>query len=88
MNDSKDVAEHSAAPSCSLTVHVGEFLFEFSSFGQWVAKASSWFTNTGVRGEECLCVDAAGRLCRIGKQFMRARDEGTFPVRVYRMTVE
>jgi hypothetical protein len=29
------------------------------------------------------CVDAQGRRCNVGKDFMRARDEGTFPVRYF-----
>ena len=66
-----------------LTVSVGEFLFEFSSFERWVAKAAGWFTSAGVRSDDCICVDSVGRICTCGKQFMRARDEGTFPVRVY-----
>lgn len=73
---------------CSLTVHVGELLFEFSSYENWVAKAGGWFAKAEVRGHECICVDSVGRLCRVGKQFVRARDEGTFPIRVYRMVIE
>lgn len=66
----------------------------FDSFEQWVRHASSWLTchneynNTehgeakGWRGHHftALCFDSAGRPCRQGSDFMRARDEGTFPV--------
>lgn len=60
---------------------VGEELFEFRSYSQWVNKAASWFS--GCKPNECICIDSAGRICRTGKQFMRARDEDTFPVKVY-----
>lgn len=36
-----------------------------------------------VRGEDTVCVDQKGRMCRIGKHFMVARDEGAFPIDVY-----
>ena len=66
-----------------IPVVVGEMLFEFSSFDCWVANASRWFTKSGFRGDDCICIDSINRICRTGKQFMRARDEGTFPIRVY-----
>lgn len=60
---------------------------QFDSYEQWVNKARSWLggiSSGGVRYkdvEHVVCVDARGRLCSIGRDFMRARDEGTFPVR-------
>ena len=54
----------------------GEPVFRaFKDFQNWVHKASTW-VNGGV------CIDAAGRHCKIGADFMRARDEGTFPVTI------
>lgn len=41
----------------------------------WVNHAASW-----IGGTNPLCADAKGRLCPSGKEFARARDEGTFPV--------
>lgn len=53
----------------------------FASFQQWVNKASSRLTDGAI------CVDAKGRICRQGRDFARARDENTFPVRFfYEMT--
>lgn len=52
---------------------------QFDSFEQWVNKANSWLTRRGL--ERASCFDALDRPCRIGADFMRARDEGTFPVR-------
>ena len=47
----------------------------FGSFQMWVNKATSW-----IGGENAACFDVQGRRCRMGADFMRARDEGTFPV--------
>lgn len=51
---------------------------QFATFIQWVNKATSW-----IGGENALCVDVRDRVCRNGGDFMRARDEGAFPVRFY-----
>lgn len=51
---------------------------EFKCFQTWVNKATSW-----IGGTNALCADALGRRCRIGGDFMRARDEGAFPVRYW-----
>lgn len=60
----------------SYNMRTGETVFRaFPSFQTWVNKASTW-----VNGGTCL--DAKGRQCKIGADFMRARDEGTFPVTV------
>jgi hypothetical protein len=51
---------------------------EFATFNEWVNKATSW-----IGGTNALCADSQGRICRIGGDFMRARDEGTFPIRFW-----
>lgn len=51
---------------------------EFSCFQTWVCKAASW-----IGGTNPLCADAKDRVCRNGADFMRARDEGAFPVRFW-----
>lgn len=50
----------------------------FTSFQQWVNKATSW-----IGGTNPLCADAKDRICRNGGDFMRARDENAFPVRFW-----
>ena len=55
----------------------------FDTFEQWVNKASSWLTRYPGYDDKrfrATCLDSAGRPCLIGRDFMRARDEGTFPV--------
>jgi hypothetical protein len=70
---------------------------QFDTFEQWVRHASSWLTQNGHpdynntehgttkgwRGHHftALCFDTKGRICRMGADFIRARDEKTFPVR-------
>lgn len=71
-----------------ITVSLGEYMFEFSSFERWVNKAQSWFRNCGVRSDDTICLDSKGRVCLSGKQFMRARDDGSFPIKVYRLTCD
>ena len=66
-----------------LTINVGELLFEFETFGEWVNKATVKFERCGYRGSQTICVDAHGRICTLGKQFMLARDEEAFPIKVY-----
>jgi hypothetical protein len=73
--------------SNEITITVGPMLFQFDSFEHWVNHASTEFAKAAVAGHHCLCVDAKGRLLIMGKQFMRSRDDGSFPVKVYRKVV-
>lgn len=59
---------------------------EFRDFNDWVSFATTRLTGTtDERGVEvsAICVDALGRRCSVGAHFMRARDEGAFPVRYF-----
>lgn len=65
---------------------VPDWAGEFHSFDNWVNKATGKLTGrTGSVGEvlSAMCVDTLGRRCHVGKDFMRARDENTFPVRFF-----
>jgi hypothetical protein len=66
-----------------MEIELGPEMFRFTSFEQWVNKAQSWFKNYGVSPSQYVCIDATGRICGKGKQFMSARDRGAFPVVVY-----
>ena len=48
---------------------------QFPDFQTWVNKAQTW-VNGGI------CIDRHGRELKIGADFMRARDEGSFPVTI------
>ena len=62
---------------------VGPLLFSFATFDSWVNQAQRIWRFHGVRGEDTVCLDQKGRMCRWGAHFMVARDEGAFPVDVY-----
>lgn len=51
---------------------------EFPSYHKWVQKAAGW-----IGGCNAVCFDAKDRLCHIGRDFARARDEDAFPVRFW-----
>lgn len=60
----------------SVLMTTGEPVFRsFPNYQTWVNKAPTW-VNGGI------CMDALGRRCKIGAEFMRAQDEGTFPVTI------
>lgn len=65
------------------SVQIGDELFRFDSFTQWVNKAQRWFRTCGERKH--ICIDARGRICLSGLEFARARDESSFPIVVYRI---
>lgn len=60
-------------------------VFSFSSFDDWCHNAQVQFRRYELFSNDVACIDSKGRLCLVGKQFMRARDERTFPVDVYRL---
>jgi hypothetical protein len=51
---------------------------EFRDFEDWVNTATR-----KIGGMNPLCADAQDRVCTMGLHFMRARDEGSFPVRFW-----
>ena len=51
---------------------------QFANYRQWVNKARSWIGGTGA-----VTYDSQDRRCDIGRDFMRADAEGTFPVRFW-----
>lgn len=64
--------------------------FRFESFQQWVdtAKSMPWtleHCSDGGKFAREVCVDAQGRVCRNGGDFILADAEGAFPVVAYRI---
>jgi hypothetical protein len=65
---------------------VPEWAGQFDTFEDWCNHASRALTGeVGSTGEKlsAFCVDAKGRRCNIGKDFMTARDEDAFPIRYF-----
>jgi hypothetical protein len=64
---------------------MAEYDQQFDSFTEWKNKASSWLTRRQRWDDDnkfrAICFDAKGRYCYNGGCFMRARDEGAFPIR-------
>ena len=71
----------------NVNVQLGDELFSFSSEQDWVNKAQSRFANCGVPRGHYISIDAAGRVCTKGAEFMRATSEKTYPITVYRLLV-
>lgn len=65
------------------SITLGEELFTFTDHQNWVNLAQLFYRSSGVPSHDCVAIDAAGRICTRGLHFMRARDEGTYPIRVY-----
>jgi hypothetical protein len=75
-------------PKVQITIEVGEPILEFKSFQDWVDTAQHRFkvakeVHCIHTMDHLICVDANGRVVTMGKGFMRARNEGTFPVKVF-----
>lgn len=66
-----------------IRMRLGRPLFEFRSFDDWVNQAKSRFEHSRRDGRSAICIDTKGRICDSGREFMRARDDGSFPVVVY-----
>jgi hypothetical protein len=64
-------------PTTPLEGFEPDWFGQFTTFDTWVGKAPTWIDGSAV------CIDAKGRRCLIGRDFMRARDENAFPVRFF-----
>lgn len=73
--------------SNTIKITVGEADFSFRSFTDWCNNAQHLFKEARLTSNSAICVDARGRICDSGKEFMRARDEDAFPVVVYRKVI-
>lgn len=69
-------------PQNSVTIEA-ELIATFENFHEWVNKASS---NIGCyRSSEIVCIDQSNKMLLSRKDFSFARDNGLFPIHVYRM---
>lgn len=67
-----------------ITVNVGEEVFSFSDFEDWCATAKWKFEDASLRSCNAICIDTRGRVCQTGIEFMRARDDRSYPIRVFK----
>lgn len=67
--------------------YVPQWAGQFNTFQAWVSHATRALTDgpTNSLGMTlpAICVDAKGRRCTCGGDFMRARDDDAFPVRYF-----
>lgn len=74
-------------PQISITITVGEELFQFSSYENWISKAQNWFKQSRATSSSTICVDAKGRICEYGMHFQRAKIDDAYPIKVYRKAI-
>ena len=67
-----------------VAIVVGEMLFEFSDFRNWCDTAKAKFAMAGAAADNTICIDNRCRVVNRGGDFMRAQEDGAFPVKVYR----
>ena len=70
-----------------IEMQLGDEIFSFTSEQHWVNKAQSWFARSSVPKYNYIAVDAAGRVCTKGAEFIRATKENTYPITVYKLLV-
>lgn len=69
----------------TVTVTLGEKLFEFSSKQDWVNRGPRiWRVHQATDGR-AIAIDTKGRICQMGGHFMRAEVDGSYPISVYRV---
>ena len=66
-----------------LTIFVGDELFAFNNFADWVRNAKELFANNRPASANAICLDTKGRVCTFGEDFAIARDDDSFPIRVF-----
>jgi hypothetical protein len=72
----------------TISISVGPELFTIPSFELWKYRAKEQFDGCGHHYRRTIAVDARGRVCATGREFMRARDSAAFPIRVYGIAEE
>lgn len=69
----------------TITVSLGEKLFEFSSQQDWVNKGPRIWRIHQVTDGRAISIDKLGRICQCGAEFARAERDGAYPICVYRL---
>lgn len=70
-----------------VTVKVGKLEFQFKSMAEWINRSPHIWIEHDLKADRALCVDSFGRICEMGKDFQRAKDDGAYPIRVYRKAI-
>jgi hypothetical protein len=85
--DKCDRAEPKASPAASIRVlDLGAEVFSFASLDDWKERAKDLYAEVYRKGhlqDELMAIDSRGRVCSLGRHFMRAADDNAYPVTVY-----
>ncbi len=76
----------------SKSIKIGRKLFEFATFDDWVDNARRRFGDYRasvdyLASQRTLSLDKQGRVCLHGKDFIRADEDRTYPIRVYSIDI-
>lgn len=67
-----------------MNIDLGDKLFEFTSQQDWINRAQRAWKQIGLSADyHTICVDATGRICRIGRDFRIASEDDAYPISVY-----
>ncbi len=66
-----------------IAIQVGPELFTFSNVTNWCNKAQSRYRECGLPLHKTVAIDAKGRICVSGLEFMRAGQDETYPITVF-----
>jgi len=72
----------------SVTVTLGEAVFAFRDKQEWINRGPRPWKAYHVDGGRGLAIDAKGRICQCGAHFMRAEEDGSYPITVYRVQAD
>lgn len=67
----------------AMDIQLGRELFMFDGFNHWCDTAKEKFIAANTTSDKVLCIDRFGRVCALGSHFMKAAEDGAYPVRVY-----
>lgn len=70
-----------------IEISLGDKLFSFKSHDDWIDNASMLYSKCGVERGKYITIDSIGRVCIKGLEFNRAKNEGTYPITVYKILV-
>lgn len=68
----------------TVTVTLGEKLFEFASKQDWVNKGPRIWRVHQATEHRSIAIDTKGRICQMGAHFSRAELDQSYPISVYR----
>ena len=69
----------------AIEIQLGEALFHFEHFIDWVATAKRKYRNANITSVDSIAIDAKGRICTRGAHFRIAEEQDAYPIYVHPM---